>query len=809
MTSDRSAGQIRLQPDPVGNSVSLTAAGWPELALAGLTPAITVDGVGHVPDALTVTPGPTLSWQFEEAGLLLEQRPTYTADGLRVESLLHNRRDAARVLNRVTLLATGKAQLGSRTLSARVLVEGGYAATVVELGEALGRPDDAATAPGEDQAQPERRQPRALSSQMVSVAYSSADGAAFLAGFDSFRRWVGQIEYSREDEALSWAAGFDGGDLLLEPNETLELESLVFMVGDDPWALWQRFIDEVAAGNGITSLERPPVTWCSWYPYRLGVDEGKTLAQADIAAARLTSLGLSTLLLDLGWQEGYLPGAVRENDQFAHGLAWLAERLAERGLKLGCWLAPYTVSEFDPVAREHPEWLLADESGKPQSLGSWFWTPHGETYSLDLTHPGAQDYLRRTVSSMAQRGVRYLKNDFMGCASSPRARGRHDRRMVAGGGIEASRIGSRIIVEAMREGDEGALVLSGNPYEPAALGHCNLLYSCVDTGNSGFVGWSHLRDCYTTVAVHMAKNGRWGIIQPSCLVIGLPGTLEEARLRATATFLSGGQVDIGDDLTALSEERWQVLTATLPSLGLSATPVDLFEPVEVFSVDYNGLTSGSKGGLEQAAPKVGPRVWQLSVTHEGERWDLVALFEYDPPERNVAGRSDNVTWFRVPKARLGLDPQRRYWAYEFWGGQFLGELPGPRAEGDYTHPGDVARLLLPAEPDVLEAAFFGPAVKLLVLREAKDHPWPVGTTFHQSGGTELEGVIWDAAERLLQGTVARPAGQCGTVTIAGALPGIPGVTVAERPVTPRPVANGGLAFDVHTEGEVTEWEVRW
>jgi len=252
-----------------------------------------------------------------------------------------------------------------------------------------------------------------------------------------------------------------------------------------------------------------------------------------------------------------------------------------------------------------------------------------------------------------------------------------------------------------------------------------------------------------------------------------------------------------------------VLTATLPSLGVSATPVDLFEPVDVLSVDYNGLTSGRKGDVEQAAPKVGPRVWHLPIEHAGDRWHLVGLFEYDPPERNVAGQSDNITWFRMPKARLGLVPERRYWAYEFWGGQFLGELPGPRPASQYTHPGDVAHLLLPSDRDHLEAAFFGPAVKLLVLREAKDHPWPVGTTFHQSGGVELQGVTWDDANRKLSGGVARPAGQCGSITIAGALPGRPRVTVAGRAVTPRPVAHGGLAFDVLTEGEATEWEVRW
>ena len=48
--------------------------------------------------------------------------------------------------------------------------------------------------------------------------------------------------------------------------------------------------------------------------------------------------------VDLGRQAGWLRGEYRENDQFPHGLRWLSQRLAEHGVQLGAWNAPFTVS---------------------------------------------------------------------------------------------------------------------------------------------------------------------------------------------------------------------------------------------------------------------------------------------------------------------------------------------------------------------------------------------------------------------------------------------------------------------------------
>lgn len=642
------------------------------------------------------------------------------------------------------------------------------------------------------------------------LSFDLESKTALCVGFLTEERWRGRVvtEEARGSQPSSWSVGFDGGDLVIQPNEEITLEEIAFLAGRDPWGLLERYADAVGRRHKVRPLSGIPVSWCSWYPHRLGVSEERVLANARIGADRLRPLGLSIMELDLGWEKGHLPSAFEENDQFPHGLAWLADRLGELGLRLGAWKAPFSVSELDPLFREHPDWLLGGEGKKPLPRGEWFWEPHGKIFALDLTHPDAQNWLREKVRGLAQRGVRYLKTDFLGVASDGALRDRHDPSMVAGGGTEASRVGMRIMREELQAVDPDALLLNCSGPELPGTGSFPLLYTCNDTGNTGYVGWDHHRQNYgLNLAGHLFKHRRWGIIQPSCLCVGPPGTLEEARLRATATFLSGGQVDIGDDLTLLPEDRWQILLATLPPLGIAARPVDLFEPVAISHLKYEAMCRGQPATSTGSSDQVGSRIWHLPVSSGWDDWHLVALFSYEAP-LDSEGRP-SITTFHLPLRRLGLDPRGRYWAHEFWSGQFLGDTSAKK-EGvrGYVHPGDTQALIVAATKGTLKVSYFGPAVKLLIVRTARPHPWVVGTTFHQSGGTELSNVVWDP-RGTLTGELNRPAGQQGYVIIAGTS-GMPATaSVGGEQVCPRPGANGSVILPVLSRGPGTTWGLSW
>ena len=793
--------------DAALGTLRIASRAWQGFGLAPLAPSIQLDGQDMDPSACRlkrVTESSPLEAQYafgERFTLKVEFSPAGT-NGIVMHAVLKNLSGSSAVLNHVTLLASrnqpASLTLGSRPEAIRILEQGNYWGRTRSLIAQRKPASDTSGAEPVQSVEPER-----TASDLVWLAFDREARMSFLVGFLSSERWRGcvETESSPEGTLLKWRMGFDGGDLLLMPGQEIPLEDTIFFIDADPWRLLEEYADKVRGRHAPAFPSTPPVSWCSWYPYRLGVTQERVLENAKIAAERLKPLGFSVMEVDLGWEKGNLPSTFIENERFSKGLAWLAEELHKLGLDLGVWKAPFSISEFDPIAAEHPEWLIHDADGKPASVWEWYWQPKGKVYILDLTHPGARQYLKSQITGLRERGVRYLKADFIGCVSDRLAKIRHDNTMVAGGGYETARIGAQIIREALPE----ALILNCGGPEMPGTGQWPLLYSCNDTGNTGFISHTAQKDNYLALACHLFKNHRWGVLQPSCLCVGGPGTLEDARMRATIAFLSGGQIDISDTLVTLPEDRWAVLRATLPPLGLTARPVDLFEPLNSPYFSYGGSCRGEDGADPNLSEHPPGSVWHVHVDREWDAWDLAGVMCYN---QGASAESPELSRYAIPLPMLGLSASETYWAYEFWSGQFLGEIPGRRVNSEgYAHPGDFQDLKVGGMPGMLDIAFFGPAVKLVCLRQTKPHPWVVGTSFHQSCGTELLDVIWDPDTYILKGRIQRPAGETGYIVLA---------TVGMEPVrykvggqnaSWRASAHGSIVLNVLTTDSLTPWEI--
>ena len=784
---------------------------WPMLSLRALMPAVTADGQTHKPDHASVESSPDGSCRVLSrfGSLSLEMGVARVCEGeIRIAGEIRNVSERPVVFNHLSMLAltddSHPVRLGARPEAVVMLFNSAYSADIVGLSDTPCRLPPSSAAPGEPNMAGDTPALRSLWSENVWLTYDREARQALLMGFQTNERFQGglRMAISPEGCVTEWSLGFDGGDLLIAGGASVPLEEVLVLQGPDPHALLERYAERVRQRHSPRILDRPPVSWCSWYPYRLSVSAARLVETARMAAQRLKPLGLTVIEADLGWEKDHLPAIFEPNARFPGGLSGLARQLKEMGFQPGIWKAPFTISEFDPLAKDHPDWLIHDGEGRPVSCGTWFWPPHGHIYLLDLTHPGALSWLQDRMHAMRAAGVRYFKADFIGGVGSAAAKRRHDPSVVLGGGTEARRRAAALMRDSM---DPDALFLNCGGPEMPGTGHWPLLYAAQDTGNTGFINWTFQRNNFRAIACHLWKNRRWGIIQPSCLCVGLPGTLEEARLRATMAFLSGGQIDISDTLTTLGEDRWTVLEATLPPLGITARPIDLFDPV----MDPGGqeYVASCKGEDEAPQPKAHPpgSVWQLEVEADWDRWTLVAFFEMSDPTAQPA-----PTRFAVPLNRLGLAAGTPYWAAEFWSGQFLGTLPGGRRNADdYRHPGDFQDLLIGHDPDILEIAFTGPAVKLLCLRKVRPHPWVVATSFHQSGGTELAGVRWDPAAGTLSGRLLRPPGLSGYLLVAGGDHRPQHATVAGRRVTPIPSANGAWRVAVVTAEDETPWELNY
>jgi len=801
-------------------------------------PALQVDGKIHRLHAVAGRRD-HIVWRSAKLALTLAIKRE-TKNRLRVTGTLrhHGPRDVT--LNHVTLLVGRTLGLGPAPADVRILEQNAYTGRVRTPRQLLTGSDDLKALDGST---------GGFVSQNHTVFYCPQSRAALLLGFETVDRWLPEISArlvtattagsttANVDGAVTkstavapaasvrvppfreFSISFDGGDYVLVPGATLALGEFVLEAGPDPLALLDAHGRRIKARNRFADPIGPLANWCSWYPYRLGVTEDLVLATARAASARrLHQLGLRFIQVDLGWEQDNIPSFFEENERFARGLAWLSAGLRREGFDLGLWVGVLCIAESHPIAKEHPEWLLRGPDGKPHNNYNWFWEPFCPIYALDVSHPGAQGWLRENFTRLAEKGVRFVKWDFAGVVTGKDLRGRHHPQFVNARAREAVHTAFRIAHEALDSQGEKAVMIDCSGTDGSAAGIAEINYANMDTGNTG-LGWRHLREVYTSYACHLFKH-HWALLQPSCLLAGLPGTLEEARVRATVTFMGAGHVDLGDDLTNLPEDRWAVLLATLPPNDTPATPVDLFHPVKTGTLPYLALIKAkekkSAGGSAAALAAMdhasaipppakeepqGACVWSLPVHTDWDDWHLVAFFNWTEAPTEVGSGVRLARRFQVEFNRLGLPPAGRYWAYEFWSGQFLGEVPRPMLPaGSYRHPGDFSHPILESTAGVLDIGFHGPAVKLVVLRRPRAHPWPLGTSFHQSGGRELSDVKWHARTRTLSGKLHRPKGESGFIMIACPEPG--------RRAAPPPGDTGTHKLPLIATADVTPWSVR-
>lgn len=551
-------------------------------------------------------------------------------------------------------------------------------------------------------------------SEEMALVGRPGDGVAALVGFLSADQWLGQVFVGRRQGELAAAVLLD--DRALAPGERVELPPLVLALGN-PDVLLRRYAEAVAAELHARPPRPAPSGWCSWYYYFTSVDAAALNENiAEVARLRET-LPLELFQIDDGYQMA-VGDWLSVNDKFPSGMAPLAARIREAGLRPGIWLAPFTVAAKSALAHEHPDWLVRDaDSGKPAFAGHNWET---DLYGLDTTHPEARDWLRTVIATIVRDwGYDYLKLDFLACAAIPGRR--HDPHATRAGAL---RDGLALIREVA--GDEVLILGCGCPLTSAA-GIVDAMRIGPDTAPYWFPRFKKLplpfAEGHSLPNMHGAIRNTltrawtapaWWVNDPDCLLVRERGselTLDEVRAFATAVGLTGGMVVVSDRLRELSAERLGIVQCLLPPLSEHALPL---------SADLFGFGIPERVRMRIARP------W-------GE-WLLVGLFNGHDVEREMP-----VTW-----SELGLEAGA-YHAVEFWSGAYLGRADSGVAPRVAPHG----------------------AVALAIHRETDTGtPLLLSTSFHiGQGAVEIAAWAYDAAERTLRWRTQIGKTMAGTFTL--------------------------------------------
>jgi alpha-galactosidase len=481
--------------------------------------------------------------------------------------------------------------------------------------------------------------------------------------------------------------------------------------------------------------------WCSWYRWFDRVDESAAHENLEWLAARRESVPLDVFLLDDGYERtvGDWHSPWRG---FPAGLPDLANKARQAGLRPGLWMAPFAANASSEVVRDHPDWILRDESGRPIPIGL---VGNMFPYALDSTHPQVLDHLSNLVSAAVHDwGFQLLKLDFLYAAAM---KGRHRDPSLTRAQAFRSALGR------LREaaGQECWIIGCGCPFGPA-IGLVDSLRVSPDVAphwHPHYRGVQVIMHQEATVpavrnsarnAVNLAPlHRRWWVNDPDCILLrpepsgwgeAAPpprsrsahrgdgwawlrrmsprrGLLDhEIQSLVTIDFLTGGSVVDSDHLPELETADEARLARLLPPLDARPRVVDWFDTPYPSTIVVP---------LDDAAGKS----WLLALVNWGDRPAcLTANFE-----------------------SVGMEAGK-YHALDLWRERYL--------------PVEGANVTSPVLPP--HSVFF------VSLRAVGIGPIWVGDTFHLASGRSL--VRQDGAEGRLRAVLALPRSASGRAWVA-------------------------------------------
>ncbi len=460
--------------------------------------------------------------------------------------------------------------------------------------------------------------------------------------------------------ARSWADGCE-----LAPGETLASETLFLWAGDPAKGL-ELYATEAGRAAHAVTWDHVPTGWCTWYHYFTKVTEDDVLANLEHLKALRDKVPLEYVQVDDGWQTA-IGDWLSVNEKFPHGMRWLADKIREAGFKPGLWLAPFTVMEKSRLWREHPEWVLRDERGRPAYGGNnlgW----GGRIYGLDCTNPEVIDWLSRVFRTVTDEwGYDYVKIDFLYCAALP-ARRRDPRATRA----QALRRGLEAVREAV--GGHRFILGCGLPLGPA-VGLVNGMRIGEDVAPQWTptpLPWEKtvpgtknaVRNTLTRAFLH----DRWWLNDPDCLLLRdrqTKLTPPEVESLATVIALSGGMLLTSDDFSAVSPRRLEMLAEVFPPARSAARALNLFRTDAAGRPNRDGLP-GLFVRKEQAGGGEGSRRG-LGGPGAGATWSI-GVFNWTDGPADLTLDLPSVTGEAGP-----------WHVRDVWSGRDLGEVRGTLA----------------------------------------------------------------------------------------------------------------------------------
>ncbi len=412
----------------------------------------------------------------------------------------------------------------------------------------------------------------------------------------------------------------------VEPGKELESERLLLSLDSDYHRQLETYAHLIRDLHRARVTAPTPMGWWSWTAYYAKLDEAKALIDAQWLSKHLEPMGYNFFHIDEGYSIGRGDYLAADTKLFPDGMEAVEKKIAGLRLVPAIWTAPFEVSDRSWVYKNHPEWLVKNAEGAPIRLAGTDPPNHDRIYVLDATQPGAQEYLKKTYSTMTKQwGIRSIKLDFM---EDTAIEGEHYRPETSA--LEAQRIGLSVIRAAV--GDNVYLDKDGsemlNPVGLVDMGRISQ-----DTAHN----FRALKESATGIAARYYMNRNFFISDPDAFMVTAGEgkdtlSLDEAKVSIALAAVSGGMFEIGDIL-----------------LTLDAQPdrLELIENKELISIARDGKAS-IPVDLMSYRPEDGQP--SLFVLHRTQSESILTVFNWTDMDRA----------HELALGTLGLNPDGTY-----------------------------------------------------------------------------------------------------------------------------------------------------
>lgn len=148
--------------------------------------------------------------------------------------------------------------------------------------------------------------------------------------------------------------------------------------------------------------------YTTWYNYYGNINED--IVSADLEALSRVDAKIDFFQIDDGFQTAVGDWLSVDPMKFPHGMKYIADKIHDKGMKAGLWLAPLGCQYKSAIAKQHPDWLIKDKYGKPVKCGiNW-----GGFYALDIEIPEVRNYIKNFFDVVLNDwGYDMVKLDFL------------------------------------------------------------------------------------------------------------------------------------------------------------------------------------------------------------------------------------------------------------------------------------------------------------------------------------------------------------------------------------------------------------